>query len=93
MPSNEAGFYQLTALLPIKAGPYTSLNPGESTGVHGDNPQSYAHHLKACLNQLSDSFLENITEHDQSQDNSLPTFQMFREKKNKVESELKYHYR
>ena len=43
---------------------------------------------------VTDSFLENITEHDdQSQDNSLPTFQMFREKKNKVESELKYHYR
>ena len=60
MPSNEAGFYQLTALLPIKTGPYIRLNPDQSAGVPSDNPQSYVHHLKACLNQLSDSFLKNI---------------------------------
>ncbi|AII48271.1 hypothetical protein KR52_03755 [Synechococcus sp. KORDI-52] len=68
MPSNEAGFYQLTALLPIKAGPYTSLNPDESDAGTRNNPESYVRHLKAFLNQLSDSFLENIDLKQSSED-------------------------
>ncbi|ABI45172.1 hypothetical protein [Synechococcus sp. CC9311] len=60
MPSHEAGFYQLTALLPIKSGLYTSLPCQENVSGPCDGTQSYAHHLKAYLNQLSDSFLKNI---------------------------------
>ena len=60
MPSHEAGFYQLTALLPIKTGLYTNLPCQENVSDPCDGTQSYAHHLKDYLNQLSDSFLKNI---------------------------------
>ena len=60
MPSHEAGFYQLTALLPIKTGLYTNLPCQENVSDPSDGTQSYAHHLKDYLNQLSDSFLKNI---------------------------------
>ena len=60
MPSQEAGFYQLTALLPIKDGPYTSLNCDDIVSEPCASTRSYAHHLKYYLNQLSDSFLEKI---------------------------------
>ena len=60
MPSHEAGFYQLTALLPIKTGLYTNLACQENVSDPCDATQSYAHHLKDYLNQLSDSFLKNI---------------------------------
>ena len=60
MPSHEAGFYQLTALLPIKTGLYTNLPCQENVSDPYDSTQSYAHHLKDYLNQLSDSFLKNI---------------------------------
>lgn len=60
MPSHEAGYYQLTALLPIKAGPYTSSLCQDNISRPCDSTQSYAFHLKCYLNQLSDSFLENI---------------------------------
>lgn len=59
MPSHEAGFYQLTALLPIKTGLYTNLPCQENVSDPSDGTQSYAHHLKGYLNQLSDSFLKN----------------------------------
>ena len=60
MPSQEAGFYQLTALLPIKDGPYTSLDCDDIVSEPCASTRSYAHHLKNYLNQLSDSFLKNI---------------------------------
>ena len=60
MPSHEAGFYQLTALLPIKTGLYTNLPCQDNVSDPCDGTQSYAHHLKDYLNQLSDSFLKNI---------------------------------
>ena len=60
MPSQEAGFYQLTALLPIKDGAYTSLDCEDIVSVPCASTRSYAHHLKNYLNQLSDSFLKKI---------------------------------
>jgi len=60
VPSQEAGFYQLTALLPIKDGPYTSLDCDDIVSEPCASTRSYAHHLKNYLNQLSDSFLEKI---------------------------------
>jgi len=73
MPSHEAGYYQLTALLPIKAGPYTSFACQENGSVSSDRNQSYVHHLKDYLNQLSDSFLKNID----SKSPGLPTMHIF----------------
>jgi len=60
MPSNEAGFYQLTALLPVKTGPYKALSGEKNVPQYCNSSQSYTHHLKDYLNQLSDSFLSNI---------------------------------
>ena len=60
MPSNEAGFYQLTALLPVKTGPYKALSGEKNSSQYCNSSQSYTHHLKDYLNQLSDSFLSNI---------------------------------
>ena len=46
---------------------------------------------------LSESLLEcdgsQSPDSSQQQPDSLPTFQIFREKKSKVEEEMKYHYR
>ncbi len=60
MPSNEAGFYQLTALLPIKAGAYSSLLGENNASNAFESTRSYVHHLKAYLNKLSDSYLQEI---------------------------------
>ena len=58
MPSNEAGFYQLTALL-LTTGPYKAFSGEKNVSQYG-NSSHLILIIKRHLNQLSDSFLSNI---------------------------------